>query len=483
MPVSMPTKPSTAKAGAEAMAIAPLSLGLAVLCLCAVSVLILAPNGDRRLVATIWGLGLILAFAKLALVMQAPQWLDTPPDSLTYVQHAKAIWEHWQGEPVDAEQYLLKGFLSFHDHAGTGIWLPDAGLSFHSVLGTHEWIYAAYLALWWGATQQEDMFLLLAVASHAPFMAIPVAASFAIAQLLSKSRLVGLLAAAMSAFDPSAAVNGSWLLKDSLATALVMLAIWSFIVLLSGRKWDASFCIVCALGFLGAVRFVGFLAVAGAGVVVVTFLMLQCRLRSATLLAGALAAASLVFALLYIAPFDGLQDIDESPANAFVLPLQAAGNTLASQNDPVIENWVSRLETPILAFATAVARTLFAPYPWVIITDGLDWRTGTELYYPGVLFWLISLPGLPLAARPLAHRGGADTAFVLCTILFVVGAYLVVMGEWSTRQRAFLLPLLFALAAIGYADWTERRCYLTKWKRFWHVWIDRLYGPDPARSR
>lgn len=77
----------------------------------------------------------------------------------------------------------------------------------------------------------------------------------------------------------------------------------------------------------------------------------------------------------------------------------------------------------------------------------------------------------------------SDSVFILCIALLVVGTYVVVMGEWSTRQRAYLLPFLYALAVIGYADWTDRRSYLTKWRRFWHVWIDRLYGSDPARSR
>jgi hypothetical protein len=131
--------------------------------------------------------------------------------------------------------------------------------------------------------------------------------------------------------------------------------------------------------------------------------------------------------------------------------------------DDTVVDWYARLsKSPLKALATAASRTLFAPYPWVIITDGLNFRNGIELYYLGVVPWIICLPGIFWAIARAIRNPSFPAAFLGLVLGACLGAYIVFLGEWSTRQRVFMLPVFFALASIGWADLVQRL-------RFWKV--------------
>jgi hypothetical protein len=124
----------------------------------------------------------------------------------------------------------------------------------------------------------------------------------------------------------------------------------------------------------------------------------------------------------------------------------------ATADDSVL-SWKDDLaDNPVYAIVRSAARTLFAPYPWVAISPGLNWVSFSELYYPGVILWILCLPGIFAAlARGLQQR---EPGFWLLTLFLsaLVAAYTIWLGEWSTRQRVFALPAFFALAAMGWAQ-------------------------------
>lgn len=91
-------------------------------------------------------------------------------------------------------------------------------------------------------------------------------------------------------------------------------------------------------------------------------------------------------------------------------------------------------------------------YPWVILTDGLQFQSGIELYYLGVVLWIVCLPGIFWAVGQALRHPSFPAAFVGLVLGACLVAYILFLGEWSTRQRVFMLPIFFALAAIGWAD-------------------------------
>lgn len=100
-----------------------------ILALVAGTVVALAPREHRRTTLLLMAIGLVASLLKIAVVQLLPQWQDTPPDSITYWLHAKAIALHWSHLAVDAETYRLKG--------GSGTtWTIDSNLAIPDVLGT-----------------------------------------------------------------------------------------------------------------------------------------------------------------------------------------------------------------------------------------------------------------------------------------------------------------------------------------------------------
>lgn len=101
------------------------------------------------------------------------------------------------------------------------------------------------------------------------------------------------------------------------------------------------------------------------------------------------------------------------------------------------------------ATVRSIARTLLAPYPWVAITQGLKGDSHLELYVLATAFWVFALPGTLLGLVIMVKRD--VKALMLLTLLgLITAAYIVFFGEWSTRQRVFMMPLLYCFSAIGW---------------------------------
>lgn len=445
---------------------------MSALCSCA-----LTQHGDRRLAVHLTMLGMMVASIKIYLIQQTSQWSDTPLDSITYQIHADAMAAHWSGQPVDAELSRLAGFLAFYDTDGLGTWFPSSSLSYSSVFGTHEWLYASYLALWKVVTPD---WVSWATYSNAAMAALFPAAAFGLARILGASRSVGLLAAGLALIDPSAAVNASWLLKDTLAGWAFLATLWSGAILLRQQKPYLLLFFACSLALLGGVRFAALAAVLLAVVVMLPVLFVKGRRIAALALLVATMGGIYLFAIidsmpssnplaLFGQPFASVQGIlagqQDTLRTSVAESQQLAPSVAPPAVDQTVVDWYSRLtDSPLTAMATAVARTLFAPYPWVVFTRGLDYHNGIELYYLGVLLWIACLPGLLMGLTVRLIRPNLEFVFFVLTVGALLCAYVLFMGEWSTRQRVFALPVLFAITAIGVADvnvqlarWWKRR--------------------------
>jgi hypothetical protein len=439
------------------------ALGLATVSFCVVVVtgLMLAPRDERRTVLMFVMLGLVASALKIWIFQQAPQWHDINPDSITYDLNAQAFAEHWRGNAVDGQSHNLRGLLAFHAAGIHGAeWAPSDRLTYGGAIGAHEWLFTGYIALWYWLGEATQT---LAIWSNALWAAFFPAAAFGIAHSLGASRRVSLAAGSLSLLDPSAGVNASWLLKDTLTGFLAMAAIWAVLAYLrEGGKARLGIAAL-ALSGLGGVRFVAFLAlVIAAGLVSVWLLVSDKSLSRGLAIVGIVFSAWLANSLIAQAPhfsFTGGGTINTIGALAVPANTVSQGFVVLRSNhgdvtaDDSVLSWKDDFaEKPTYAIVRSASRTLFAPYPWVAISPGLNWISFSELYYPGGVLWILCLPGIFVAlVRGLQQR---EPGFWLLALFLsaLVAAYTIWLGEWSTRQRVFALPAFFALAAMGWAQ-------------------------------
>lgn len=440
-----------------------LSIGMAIcfFSLVMTAAALLATRDTRRTVLVLVLLGLLAAAVKIFLFQQAPQWHLLNPDSITYDLNAKAFAEHWRGNAVEGQKYHLRGLLASHAAGIHGSeWLPDDKLTYGGVIESSEWLFTAYIAFWYwlgDATQG------LAVWSNALWAAFFPAAAFGIARTLCASQRVALAAAILALLDPSAGVNASWLLKDTFAGFLSVAALWALLAHLRDGGKTRFVLATLALGGLGGARFVGFLALVIAAVLVSVWLLFKnTKSRSRGLaIIGIVFFAWLINGVLVQAPLlnltggHALETIGALAAPAITvsqgIDVLRSNQGDASADESVL-SWKDTLaKKPVYAIMRSASRTLFAPYPWVAISPGLNWVSFSELYYPGVVLWILCLPGLFAAlVRGLKQ---SDPGFWLVTLFLaaLLAAYTIWLGEWSTRQRVFALPVFFSLAAIGWS--------------------------------
>lgn len=407
---------------------------------------------ESRKIVTWWVVfGLGFAVIKNLLVQLAPQWGDVPLDSLTYQLHGQAIYMHWMGMPVDAAEQNLSGYLAGWQTIHGPHWNPDAPISYTGVLGTHEWIYSAFLAGW--RCLGEDWVRWAILANAAMAGAFP-AATYLLVRHLGGSVRVGHFGAILIALEPSTAVNSAWLLKDTLAGFVAIVVVILICRLYSRPSWRLATLLAVVLGLLAGIRFVAFAAFILALCGLIALLVARRSQASAAAFAAATSLSVLVSGLMYFSP--------QMPTPgrlilAFQSPLQAQMSTLRAKGqgdrgwDDSVSEWRSYLrDQPVRAVARSVARTLMAPYPWVAFTDGLRGNNYIELYLPGSVLWIMSLPAIFLGMGVAARNAGPKAWVSIAVLGLLAGAYIVFFGEWSTRQRIFMMPLFFAFAALGW---------------------------------
>jgi len=413
---------------------------------------LLAVKEDRRRVGYWCALGIALAVVKMIGIQMLPQWRDTPLDSITFQIHAEAMLLNWQGLPVNTSDYRLQ--------IGP-LWLPEARFAYVGAMGTYEWLYSAFLAGW--KFMGEEWLTWAAMGNAAMAGAFP-AASFILVRLLRGSVGVAHLGAVLVALEPSAAVNSAWLIKDTLAGFVALLVAITLCRLYARPSWACIFALALAMGMLAGIRFVAYVAYIGAVLGLCLWLLRQKAWHKLAAFSLAAALSVGVFVLIYAAP---LSPSFEQWTNALRGPVQAQIHILIADDvkkgaDESVIVWRDYLrEQPGWAIARSVARTLMAPYPWVAFTYGLSGNNHLELYLPGTAFWILCLPAIFAGMVVALGRERVMTAVLLFYLVLLAGAYITYFGEWSTRQRIFMIPLFFAFAAIG-------------WERLWN-WLRGRY--------
>ena len=423
--------------------------------------LILAPKGNRRIVSILVLAGALICLGKIAIVQHTPQWRDIPPDSITYHLGAEALSQHWDGIDVDALDYHLSGLEARQEST----WKSESTLAYTSVFGSREWLYSGYVGLWyWIAGPSTDWVII----SNAAWAAFFPAAAYGIAFLLSGSRKLSWWSAGLALIEPMSGVNASWLLKDTLAGFLTMAVLWAGIDYLRSQRKATVAILLLTLSLLSTVRYVSFLALlAGLGLVGVWLIVRKTYKPAVVLLISTMGAVTLT-GYLYQMPVSTARSLptarsvptarsaQEILGAVFVSPIGAAGQTLVARHgdayDEAVFSWKEAFKAdPVRAVFKSIMHTMFAPYPWKAAYPGLTKRLANELYYPGMLLWIVCLPGIFVAAAR-AFRDDYDPAWwlILFYLGFMLTAYTVFFGEWSTRQRVFVLPAFLVLASIGW---------------------------------
>jgi hypothetical protein len=428
------------------------------------SVAALATKEQMRTAMFLMAIGMVASTIKIALIQSLPQWHDTPPDSVTYWLHAKAIALHWSHLPVDSQAYRLYGLPSLN-------WLPNSHLTIPEVLGTREWIYPAYIASLIHFAHASQPIIILANGIWASFFPPAV---FCIAILLGVQRRFAVYAGLVAAVDPMTAVNASHVLKDTITCFLLTTAVWAALILTLQSKPKtsaASACFVLATSVLYSFRTVSFLSILMAMLIVALLLFLKRRPKRCLLIMCLVVITWITSYQLAACSLPLVRDLSNQQikkgvdyplgarlGQAFSSlsgPIVGASNTLqaskgSNEYDPAVANWFISLQTsPLEALATSALRTLFAPYPWVAIRPGMNWRSFSEIYYPGMLIWISCLPFLLIAIRHLASISNPTHLFIIIILGMHLAVYTMMYGEFSTRQRVLLVPICFSLSALG----------------------------------
>lgn len=422
---------------------------------CLTTVALAGPH-ERKLTIGWYFLGITAVAIKIWILQKAPQWTDVSLDSQLYKIHAEAFSLHWSGESVDAQTFRLNGFLNGWESSLGSLWRPDMQLPYASVFGTYEWLYSSFIGGWRVLTSDWEFW---ATYSNAVFAGAFPAASYGITKHLGGENRVASIAALITLFDPSIGVNAAWLLKDTLAGFFAVLAIWA--ALRSFRSSTGVSTIILGLSITGLslTRFAAYAALLLALALFSCFYFKHVSSRVVFRIASAVMGSALLFGLFYSVPKIPTPVAMFSSA---LTPFTAQRDTLVSKEsadsyDPTVGAWHDQFtKDPVRALIVSVARSLFAPYPWIAIQHGISGTNGIELYYLGMPIWILCLPGILWGIFICIKRSRGEGFFVACILLALLSAYTLFLGEWSTRQRVFMLPIFFCFAAIGWDDVRSR---------------------------
>ena len=435
------------------MVVVEIGLFAAVLASSLTTALVLSAPENRKKICLLVFAGLAAGLLKIWVFQQAPQWHDISPDSVTYDLNAQAFALHWQGKDVPTEEYNLRGLRGINKP----FWSADEAPPYASVYGTANWLYVGYLGLWYLAVGPNPAW---AIYSNAALAAFFPAAAFGIALMLGASRRVAGIAALITLVDPSTGVNASWILKDTLVGFFTASAIWAALSWIRELRVASLVVLTVSLVLLSTSRFVAFIGLLGAMGCLVLLWLHKRKFRSGF---GFVVAGILVIilsAFVCSLPQPPHKTLHVILVN-IIQPIKGGMDTLVANQgdysaDHAVLKWISALmDNPFLAIVKSGAHTLFAPYPWVAIHPGLTWSAFSELYHPGMLLWIICLPGIFIELIQEARRRSPGGFFVFLFLGALLVFYTIFYGEWSTRQRVFALPIFFSLAAIGWSSLFE----------------------------
>lgn len=433
------------------------SLVLATLAIAACfTVAALAAPQERKLITGWYLLGFLAVVIKIWILQKTPQWTDVSLDSQLYKIHAEAFSLHWRGEAVNAQMFRLNGFLSGWESSLGYQWRPDMRIPYASVFGTYEWPYASFIGGWRVLTIDWEFW---ATYSNAAFAGAFPAASYGITKHLGGGNRVSSVAALITLFDPSIGVNAAWILKDTLAGLFAVVAIWAALTSFRSPTWVSTIILSLAITGLSLTRFAAFAAVFLSLVLFFSLFFKHVTSRTTFCVVLAMIGSVIAFGAFYSVPKI------PSPSvliGAAATPISAQKDTFVAADsadayDPTVGAWHDQFtKNPLHALIVSAARSLFAPYPWIAVQQGISGSNGIELYYLGMPVWIICLPGILWGVFICIQRPRGEGFFVACILFALLCAYTLFLGEWSTRQRVFMLPVFFCFAALGWDDLRSR---------------------------
>jgi len=414
--------------------------------------LTLTPTGWRKPAALAYVLLLLFYSLSILGLQQLPQWTDVPPDSNTYDLKGQAIDRHLDGETLPAEEFGLQV------GEGETTWSPETPWSYAYVLGSVDFLYQMYVGYFYHLTTPDSQALIL---SHATMLAaLPIFVFLLSIQLVNDKTLAG-LASLLVVLDTNFSVNASWLLKDTWVTLLTTIALLTSASLLTDKDsqqhtWRVVI-LTLALTALSCLR----------SHVAIAFWIVLAFLITLRIFRGNRRVVALLFTLFvsyYISGLMKLPLIELNSEQTYVNALfsnvssligtigvieQSAYSTPNGAIDSAVAKFHSALDkSPLVTASKSIAHTLFAPYPWIALTHGFR-GSAMELYWPGTTLWIFGLPFMFSGLAAYIRRGSMEHMLPVFVSLIIVAAYIVTFGEFSTRQRQFLMPLFWIWAAYG----------------------------------
>jgi hypothetical protein len=400
--------------------------------------------------------GFVFTILKIWAFQQAPQWQDVIPDSVTYDLNARAFVLHGQGIDVEVEKYNLRGLIERARISNKPFWSAEESLPYASVYGSAAWFYVAYLHFWYWAVGPNPYWAIYSNAALASFFP---AATFGIATILGASKRIAGIAALITLIDPTTGVNASWMLKDTLVGFLTLSSVWSALNCIDKLRLSSLIIFIVSLTLLSASRIIAYIGILAAiGCLCVYWIQqkefkLWLSFLLSVILVVVLSASLYLYpksifeyrkGILYALRIHNTQLFSGSKDTFVAKP----GDSSA---DEAVLKWKTSVrENPLLAIGKSTAHTLFAPFPWVALHLGHNWRSFSELYYPGVILWIFCLPGIFFQIIQEVRKPRPVGLFVLIFWSAILIAYTIFYGEWSTRQRGFVLPVLFSMSAMGW---------------------------------
>lgn len=402
------------------------------ICVLIIPFIILSDSKFQQSSLSFWiVVGISASLFKFFILSLHPQWSNFPPDSLTYANQDEFLYHIWKGD--SGSLYSTQPYAK--------------------ILKTYEWIYPALVGL---HHYLGDYWKLWALATNLIFAGFFPAITWLFATHLKISDRSKIISTLLITIDPTTAVNASWLLKDSFATYLGTLAVLTCMYTLKRGNYSYYCLLTLLMMMLALTRFSGYLAIL---IAFVFIMLIQGRFiwnRRQCLIIGLLSSL-LLFG--YSIEFPSQAKIYQPTTISKKLLTRLAGPAVVlTEQDNVghfdikVSEWQQYFRAnPILGLIRAIVRTLFAPYPWAILKQPITWTdNNSELYYYGSFLWLIFIPFIINGFIFIIKRNKPSHLFLFFVIAILTSEYIISYGEWSTRQRAFMNPVFFAIAGLGF---------------------------------
>lgn len=430
-----------------------------------------AKRQEWRAVCNLYVVALIWFTIAIFVVRTLPQAALAPSDN--HERLASAIVEHWKGETVRRDEFPLPWLIKWNRD-----WTPDDNVPLGYVLGTWNYFYSIYLAtiFYFGGYHDNNVYL-----SQAVVLAGMPPIVYQLSNLLFNRRSVSLVAVVLAFLDTNFPVMGAVLFKEAL---LCFLAPFIAYLALLSVKSDSPMHVRALLALVSTtmsiLRYQVTVTLWFAMVVVSSWPAVYRSVKPKSVWAN-LVAWYIVSSILLVPPWTwgdhngfsiGLKEVITTnflPLEGGLVQMVLSSNVKdeglsasikeiprykGTYADPSTSEWLQLLkERPLFALVRSIVRTVFAPYPWVAIRDGMPGKSFYELFYPGVPLWCLGLPFLLYGVWRL--RQGRATSEVLILTIWVstsIVGYLVYYGEFSSRQRVHLMPVLWIFIAFGIVE-------------------------------